>query len=80
MSVVRWTRTYRIFSRPFHSAMKRQIKAEKKLRDKEARVVQQLEKVCLKSGVKQYIVCTYWGLYVCREYNCMGSLEGLHHT
>lgn len=31
-------RAYRVFSRPLHSALKRQLKAEKKVREREAKV------------------------------------------
>jgi len=43
--VVSCVRVYRVFSRPFHSALKRQLRAEKKAKDKEAKLTQQKDQV-----------------------------------
>ena len=45
LSVLRCTRAYRVFSRPFHSALKRQLKAEKKAKDREVKLAQQKDQV-----------------------------------
>ena len=43
--VVSCARVYRVFSRPFHSALKRQLRAEKKAKDKETKLMQQADQV-----------------------------------
>ena len=45
LNVALCARAYRAFSRSFHSALKRQLKAEKKTKEKEAKFVQQPENV-----------------------------------
>jgi len=42
---VRCARAYRVFSRPFHSALKRQLRAEKKAKEKETKQAQQKDHV-----------------------------------
>ena len=42
---VRCARAYRVFSRPLHSALKRQLRAEKKAKEKETKQAQQKDQV-----------------------------------
>lgn len=57
-----------VSSRPFHSALKRQLKAEKKAKDKETKLAQAATQQTL--TVRSYVVeyCDIW--------QCMGMLEG----